>query len=84
MLRNKVKSDVQHLCRVRVLVFVLFTKMVKVGLEKIKEIQSQIDRVRNICILAHVDHGKTTLADFLIASNGEVIKIFITKKVCLS
>ncbi|BAB02089.1 elongation factor EF-2 [Arabidopsis thaliana] len=32
--------------------------------------ESEGRKVRNICILAHVDHGKTTLADHLIASSG--------------
>ncbi|EPS72321.1 hypothetical protein M569_02432 [Genlisea aurea] len=32
--------------------------------------RTDLRHVRNICILAHVDHGKTTLADHLIASYG--------------
>lgn len=40
------------------------------NLEKIKTLQKNAKNIRNICILAHVDHGKTTLADYLIASNG--------------
>lgn len=38
--------------------------------EKLVSLQHAEDYIRNICILAHVDHGKTSLADVLIATNG--------------
>lgn len=37
---------------------------------KLIELQSNPKNIRNICILAHVDHGKTSLTDSLIATNG--------------
>ena len=44
-------------------------------LNRAKEIVSTTndgESIRNICIIAHVDHGKTTLSDFLLASNNHV------------
>lgn len=38
--------------------------------ETCKELQKDPSAIRNICILAHVDHGKTSLSDSLLASNG--------------
>ncbi|XP_054473537.1 elongation factor-like GTPase 1 [Anoplopoma fimbria] len=40
------------------------------SLEKIIALQRNPANIRNLCILAHVDHGKTTLADCLVATNG--------------
>ncbi|CEP60990.1 GTPase RIA1 LALA0_S02e04280g [Lachancea lanzarotensis] len=44
--------------------------MSRVGPETSKRLQKDPSCIRNICILAHVDHGKTSLSDSLLASNG--------------
>ncbi|XP_076068957.1 elongation factor-like GTPase 1 isoform X2 [Oratosquilla oratoria] len=38
--------------------------------DRVTSLQGKPENIRNICIMAHVDHGKTSLADALVASNG--------------
>ena len=38
--------------------------------QQLVSLQKRPQNIRNICILAHVDHGKTSLSDSLLASNG--------------
>ncbi|KHJ35573.1 putative elongation factor 2 protein [Erysiphe necator] len=41
-----------------------------VSSDQLISLQRNPEGIRNICILAHVDHGKTSLTDILIATNG--------------
>eukprot|EP01054_Gregarina_sp_Poly1_P010106 Gregarina_sp_Poly_1__10105@NODE_687_length_6763_cov_81_626045_g518_i0_p2_GENE_NODE_687_length_6763_cov_81_626045_g518_i0NODE_687_length_6763_cov_81_626045_g518_i0_p2_ORF_typecomplete_len1021_score146_27GTP_EFTU/PF00009_27/2_3e48EFG_C/PF00679_24/3_3e11EFG_II/PF14492_6/2_1e06EFG_IV/PF03764_18/3_1e05GTP_EFTU_D2/PF03144_25/0_00062MMR_HSR1/PF01926_23/0_0035FeoB_N/PF02421_18/0_012Ras/PF00071_22/0_025DUF2478/PF10649_9/1_4e02DUF2478/PF10649_9/0_45RsgA_GTPase/PF03193_16/1_4e02RsgA_GTPase/PF03193_16/3_8_N len=38
----------------------------------LQEALDDVERIRNVCVIAHVDHGKTSLCDHLIASNGHL------------
>lgn len=44
--------------------------MSQIGDAELEFYSKKPSSIRNFCVVAHVDHGKTTLSDYLVASNG--------------
>ncbi len=51
--------------------------------EKVKELMHQLEKIRNIAIAAHIDHGKTTFSDNLLAGAGMMSEELAGKQLVL-
>ncbi len=57
--------------------------MAKLMIDRVKELMTQPARIRNIAIAAHIDHGKTTLSDSLLAGAGMISEELAGKQLAL-
>ena len=53
------------------------------NIEKAKDLMNKLNRIRNIGIAAHIDHGKTTFSDNLLAGCGMMSEDLAGKQLVL-
>ncbi|MGQ4892282.1 MAG: GTP-binding protein [Candidatus Njordarchaeia archaeon] len=46
----------------------------RIPIDKIVSIMEKTDKIRNVGVLAHVDHGKSTLSDVILSESGYISK----------
>jgi elongation factor 2 len=57
--------------------------MAKDKVEQIKALMHNTDKIRNIAIAAHIDHGKTTFSDNLLGGAGMISEELVGKQLAL-
>ena len=70
ILKENTRGDPHSLLTPVLFCFLLY--QVVTDVDRLRAVMGEPERVRNVSVIAHVDHGKTTLTDQLLAASGNL------------